>query len=824
MNHKGFFIFAIILIFLISLSLSSAEIIISQPNSLYNIGDSFSVNVAVSKSVSTNDFFIATLVCDQNDIELYRSPLNVIAGETKNINVSAKLDKSLIRNSRGSCYLQVDFADQLSYTQNFKISSDINVNVNSKSSVVNPDEQLTIIGNAKKENGKDVDGFVEIYISSTNLSLIGNVKDGLFYLNITIPSNMPAGQYTINARVYEREFSDEITNEGKATAQVKVNQVLKGITIALSQEYIKPGTNVSYIVNAYDQSNLNFPTDINSIIYQPNSSEIFIRKLVISNQNNVISIPKNASPGQWNIEAFIKSFSTDRQFFVETNKEISIRLENNTLLIFNEGNVDYNDIPVEITVGDKVLPPISSETLNLTIGKQRRFLINAPVGTYDISWHSGSQNYSFYSVSIQDPSEYGLAPMTGNFISLKDLDNVSTTKINSIIWILVIVFLVLLSVYYYLKVRKRNFTGRTPSSSNFSRSKEQLVHSNHSNHNSEKVVSFIPPYQEEEHKHLHSHNQIRRVEPISSHQIRKVENISHSNFRPKPIAQDLHKKPITYQRLGTYDTGNNVPRPRTTSSNYHEEPITYKRLGTSSSDEYEFKQKPTFVQRPIKTYSDTVKPTAPLGKISQLNFDTYDPGKESSISGATKEEVVVVALKIKNAQKLRNSESSAFMTVEHALNKARALKAKVYDQGDSKIIVFSNRLSPKITAVEAVKTAIDVDKMLKEFNRKFAIKIDYGIGVNSGEMFFEIVEGKAKFTSVGSTLLLAKNIADKAQLEVLISQSLHRKVYSVIKGEITSNGLYRVNSFVDRNHNSEFIQRFMKGNETTRESTRFRQL
>ena len=61
-----------------------------------------------------------------------------------------------------------------------------------------------------------------------------------------------------------------------------------------------------------------------------------------------------------------------------------------------------------------------------------------------------------------------------------------------------------------------------------------------------------------------------------------------------------------------------------------------------------------------------------------------------------------------------------------------------------------------------------------------------------------MADGKPKFTSAGNVTIIAKNAAEKANNELLISSSLHRKVYNIIKGEQMPNGLFKVNSMLDR--------------------------
>ena len=74
--------FAIILIFFMILPVASAEIIASQPEAVYNIGDQLSLVATLRPSVQTTDFLTVKLVCPNGDVELYKNPLTIGAGET----------------------------------------------------------------------------------------------------------------------------------------------------------------------------------------------------------------------------------------------------------------------------------------------------------------------------------------------------------------------------------------------------------------------------------------------------------------------------------------------------------------------------------------------------------------------------------------------------------------------------------------------------------------------------------------------------------------------------------------------------------------------
>ena len=151
----------------------------------------------------------------------------------------------------------------------------------------------------------------------------------------------------------------------------------------------------------------------------------------------------------------------------------------------------------------------------------------------------------------------------------------------------------------------------------------------------------------------------------------------------------------------------------------------------------------------------------------------------SIISNGIREEASSVALNLK-------SELTALSTnsLDRALIAAKESGARVYIDGNFRIILFSSSLTKRQdNEVLAVKKAKKIEEIFKEHNLKWKDKIDYGIGVNNGEIISETRTGKFRFTSVGNIIGLAKRISAAANKEVLISESVHRKTAGVIRTE-----------------------------------------
>jgi len=671
----------LVLISMFAINSVLAEILIGQPSSLYNIGDRLSITISINPSTDINDFLINKIVCENGEVEIYKTPAYVEASEPKNITLEVKLDKSLIGDISGLCFIQSSFGPETAKGQPFELSKKINVALSLTNSIIAPGEKLTISGTAKKSNGQTSQAFVETSIPGLNSTLTSRVTDGQFTLNLVIPTNAAAGSYDLNIHAYEKESSGLISNEGFVSTQIKVKQVIKKIDIAIDKPSLIPENNISYTVLLHDQSESDAQEDVRVSLYT-SSGEVYSSGLVRSGESNTIEIPQNASPGYWTIEASYLDLNEKKSFLIEEVEKASFILENQTLTIKNIGNVPYTRM-IEIGIDENK----EIKQLNLDVNGVKRFKLLAPEGAYAVSIKESNNTLGL-----------GSSFLTGSAIGIKDLDTLSLAgNIAFWVWAVIITILIIVAIAYYLKVRRRSFVGVSPSGYQ---------------------------YKEEDRFHPYSHI---------------IDDKSSSRSEEKP---------------NKFETYSAIPAASKTS--------------------------------------------APLPVSTQE--------KDSN-----KEEVAIIALKIKNSEKLIASESSAFATIDVALQKARSAKAKVYDKGDFKIIVLAEKLTKiQDNAFESLKIANEINQLLREHNKRFAIKIEYGIGVNVGEMFFESIDGRAKFTSVGNTMIVAKNAAEKANSEIFASREAYRKVSGKVKAEQTPSNLYRILSVIDRSQHSEFIQRFMK--------------
>ncbi len=181
-----------------------------------------------------------------------------------------------------------------------------------------------------------------------------------------------------------------------------------------------------------------------------------------------------------------------------------------------------------------------------------------------------------------------------------------------------------------------------------------------------------------------------------------------------------------------------------------------------------------------------------------------------------KQKAAVMSIKI-------NTELSDFAQekLDSILKIADKYKGAIYKDKKNILIIFSPLLSRTFKNEEnAVKCALKIEKELKEYNSKFKDKINFGIGINVGEIINKKDKEVLKFTSLGTTVALSKKIAEIAKQKMYISKEIHERTLSSIKSEKKEDKeaeaqkieVFEVTKIIDRDQNIKFIQGFLSRN------------
>lgn len=436
--------------------IASAEIFMGQPDDLYNIGDELRMNVSLLESSSTTSFFSAVLTCENKEVEIYRAPISLKSGEQRAISFFAKMDRAIINDLIGECFILAKYAGKEERSRNFEISNLINTQIFLQKSVYSPEEKLEINGRAVKKNGKEIDGFINVKINELEIDASEIVKNGNFNISFNVPSQAVAENYFIEIEVYEKDDSGEITNIGNSKTSFKVKQIPKKIEIAFIEENVFPGKDFLYLMKLNDQSGKEISSDLNLVIYD--SKGIIIEKRVVNTgESNILILEKNATPGNWKIESSLGELKEIRSFYVEQVEKAGYEVNEGILTIFNEGNVVYKK-PLEIFIGDVK----EIKEIELDVGEVKKFRLSAPEGNYPIQIYDGEENRNV-----------GSSYLTGNAVSVRNLESTGSIASSLIIWLMVALSGAFAFVYGRSVIKKK-FYGRMPETRVFNLSNNNL--------------------------------------------------------------------------------------------------------------------------------------------------------------------------------------------------------------------------------------------------------------------------------------------------------------------------------------------------------------
>lgn len=201
---------------------------------------------------------------------------------------------------------------------------------------------------------------------------------------------------------------------------------------------------------------------------------------------------------------------------------------------------------------------------------------------------------------------------------------------------------------------------------------------------------------------------------------------------------------------------------------------------------------------PTKFDGSAVEEKMPSSKVSS---NVIDKGE--------KQESIVIALNVKNLSKLQSSGSEGLKAIDSALWKAKESGAKIYSDGNFRVVVLAPALTKgKEVTVKGISVAENLGRRIGEYNKRAKIAVDFGIGVNIGDLIVESTGAdKFRFISLDNTISAAKRVSQDADSEVLLSEKARRK--SAGKIRVTKKGtLFKLEKITDRSVHSDFISKF----------------
>lgn len=442
MGYKKLLVFGIFLITCFALLSSiNAEIIISQTNADYNLGEELSSQIKL-ESLKTG-YLDINLRCSNGIINLYHN-----VPEANTVSIKRKLISAYIGNLSGSCSLEAIYGNENKNSQNFNIENTLEVNLQIDEMTMEAGKNIIIKGTVYKKNnqlvGQVYPAFIEMKLNE-NISSSTSIKDGQFSVNFLIPKTARAGAYSLDVYAYEKN-EEEILNNGKTFATITVTQKPAKISLALDQTKINPGENISLMGFVYDMAGDEISQQLIVSIEDSFANKIY-ETLTTSNELLIFQTNTTSLPGYSKVIIRYTNLTAEKSFLITEQKKLSAEIKDSKITITNIGNIVYTG-PLEIQfAGENFV-----QEINLQYGESKVFDISAPDGVYDVNIKYGEETLSQNQVSL-----------TGNVINVRE----SGERISDlfakypIVWIFIclVIFLLVWVFYKRYTQRKKLFIG-----------------------------------------------------------------------------------------------------------------------------------------------------------------------------------------------------------------------------------------------------------------------------------------------------------------------------------------------------------------------------
>lgn len=199
--------------------------------------------------------------------------------------------------------------------------------------------------------------------------------------------------------------------------------------------------------------------------------------------------------------------------------------------------------------------------------------------------------------------------------------------------------------------------------------------------------------------------------------------------------------------------------------------------------------------------------------ITDLTKQKTPQAESSLVVDGQKHPSAITAINIKNFHELKQETQKRVL--DEIKSTIKDKKGLIDIREDFIFVVFSPLITKTFkNEVRAIHTGIELDKQFKKDNKKFAEKISYGIGINSGDLVASKVGEKLKYTSIGNTVSLAQKISTSIKEKVLISESVNHKMMRNIKskkvGSIGKNNIYEIQELKNIEENKTKLKDLLK--------------
>lgn len=443
MKKSLMFVFLFLFILVSLLSFSSSEVVLTDSTKeVYNLGDVIRLPLSFYFDHEVSDIFVLSLDCPEGKVEFYKEYLYLSSGERASKTVYVPLIKGLINNLKGQCSVVYKLGTEENYLgDEFKISNKVFLEISKDRDSFNPGESFNLRGKATKENGDYFRGEIKVIIEggvSENLEISKTVNSGDFNFAIIIPEKFESGSHLVSVKATEFDSNGDVSNSGVSEFFININQVPSTLDLILEDTKVNPGELILFRGILYDQTG----ERISSTVYfaiRNSESEVIQKIEAKTGETAEYKVEKGTLPGTWSLSAFSNELNQRTDFEIKEFEKIGVELINDTLILTNDGNVNYNK-SVSIEIGEEVL----EIPLELSYGDSTRYKLSAPNGVYEVSIEGVKQQVS----------------LTGKAIDVKKISSGVKENGNLFLWAFIIIILIIVLIVVFKRGYKKDFFGK----------------------------------------------------------------------------------------------------------------------------------------------------------------------------------------------------------------------------------------------------------------------------------------------------------------------------------------------------------------------------
>jgi len=352
----------------------------------------------------------------------------------------------ILKNSRELNLYQKSLGEEEPvFTEEFTISSLIQIALTVGGEEFNPGDSFIIEGDAIREGGREVEGFADIKIvsNSSEFNQQAAVSKGYFSSNITLAEDMKAGAYSVQVNVYEKDIGGNILNQGLSSTMITIRQIPTNLEIAFETELVEPGTGLKVKGILHDQTGEKIESTV-LLTVKDRKGKILEQIEKQTDEFLELSIPYNEPAGIFTVSGISQELENEAKCNITKKKDVKIELVNKTLIITNVGNIEYCNESIVVKVGEEILTLDSC----LDVDEEKKYSLSAPDGEYRVEIIKAGES----------TIEEGVL-LTGGAIGIKEAGGLLSVVRYPFVWVFIIFILGFVAFMVVKKGYRRSFIG-----------------------------------------------------------------------------------------------------------------------------------------------------------------------------------------------------------------------------------------------------------------------------------------------------------------------------------------------------------------------------